>query len=62
MGFSENVSNVLLPFFFVGTLSLTPDLEIGSGTLERVSKFGRVGFSENITNVFFPFFFIEMAS
>ena len=39
MGFFENVINVLFPLFFVRTLSWTPDLEIGSGTLERVSEF-----------------------
>jgi uncharacterized metal-binding protein len=59
---SENVIKVLFSFFIVGTLFWIPDLEIGSGTLERVSKFGWMGFFENITNVLFSFFFVKWAS
>ena len=64
-GFSENVTNVLFPFIYVGTFSWTPDLWNLEVETEMVSEIGleRVGgFSENITNVLFPFFFVGTLS
>ena len=45
VGFSENVSNILFSFFFIGTASWTPDLQNLEVKTEMVSelRLGQVG-------------------